>query len=126
MSTFAATISIFSGLAAGAVVDSLIPSQPNDVGLSIDKLAGAGAAALVVMVMWIWLKRDDTVRKDHAEMLKNHLDTTKQVAVEFSKTTKDLGAEFSQTTATLLKEARLESEKREDRLRELFGKLNEK
>jgi uncharacterized protein (DUF849 family) len=117
---FSALVSVTAGLATGAAVDSLIPATPNELGLSIDKLAGAGAAALVVVVMWIWLKRDDAVRKDHAELLKNHLETTKQVAEEFSQSTKELGKEFSQTTATLLREARAESEKREENLRELM------
>lgn len=107
------TIPIIAGLTVGGMV-----AQADAIPSGLRELSGAGAAVLVTAVVWFFAKQ-------WRELSREANETTKAITADFSKTTKDAVDKFAETTTTLMREARVEAQQREERLAKLFDQFTQ-
>ncbi len=125
------TTNVVASISSGIVGMLGVQAGPDFAMKDIASWGAGGIVAATVFFMLRWAEaRDRQLRAEHANELKAereahaaqiaaHLATNQQVAAKFGETTERLG----ETTATLLREARADSEKHHERMQSLFETL---
>jgi hypothetical protein len=111
-------ISCAAAFSVGGVMSTL---QGPTADLPWDKITGTGAAGLVLCAVWLFLKRDEKVRAEHGEQLKERDATIKGIANDFNATSTGITRTFAESTKAMDERA----QQREARLAEMFQRLME-